>query len=278
MTSNASLIIAATVACAGAAQGQLVATAQSLHSGVVPAGGDCSVYDNSYSGVSTFGNAAQLFEEAFAGYNIWLGDDFSTSDAYTNLSLSSVGFCGNGCVDPFQVQGFFAQIYDGLPNDPNSTLVLESTGFEFDGVDTWTSSFGDQTLEAGDYHFAFAARNDFGTNGQTYFYQEPQDEGNDGFQWNPGGAFGFPDNLVFITDGDGNPSAPNACIGGEVVAGDPCDAADCNGDGHINGLDVVCTVMLIKNEDMAADCNEDGVLNVLDLVCFIQTFKVCVGN
>jgi hypothetical protein len=278
---RACFVAASVIACAGSVEAQPTSSALHAPPGRAVAGDGCAIYDNSYTGVSGFGNAAQLFEPTFAGYDIWLGDDFTTDSEFTNIAISSVGFnqdnAGN-LGDPFQVKYLDARIYDALPNDPGANLIAESDkALHFDGVDTWTAEFGAQSLPPGDYFFVFAARNDFLTNFQTFFFQEPMAEDNNGFQWNPNGAFGFPDDLMFITDEFGFASSPNACIDGDPVAGDPCDAADCNGDGNINGLDVVCTVMAIKQGDVGADCNEDGVLNVMDLICFIQTFKTCVN-
>ena len=54
---------------------------------------DGNVYSNPYDGISTFGNAAQIFEPTFTGYDIWLGDDFSTDMDYEITEISLVGFC-----------------------------------------------------------------------------------------------------------------------------------------------------------------------------------------
>lgn len=278
MTARILLAVGTSMAIAGGAQAQMQSggwSASPGHEMIVPAGD--TVYSNPYDGVSTFGNAAQIFEPTFTGYDIWLGDDFSTSQAYTGLSVASVGFCGNGCIDPFNVLDFFARIYDGLPNDPSSEMVCESDSFSFNGIDTWTASFADCCLPAGDYQYAIAARNDGGTNGQTFFFQQnftqPVD---DGWQWNPGGAFGFPGNFAFLLDQAGvAPASPNAVIMGEVA--DDCGPggclADCDGNEELNILDFVCFQQLFQSGDEEADCDENGELNILDFVCFQQAFQ-----
>ena len=277
MNVKALCVVGAAIGCASVASAQLQSSAANGVAGnpyIAPAG--ATVYSNPYDGISTFGNAAQVFEPTFTGYDIWLGDDFSTGADYTNLELTMVGFCGNGCVDPFNVQDFYGQIYDGLPNDANTNLVAESSSFSFNGIDSWTAEFNDECLPAGDYQFGVAARNDFGTNGQTYFFQQngTQDVDN-GWQWNPGGAFGFPGNLQFILDQAGvAPASPNAVMTGEESEcdGDDC-FADCNGDGQLSILDFVCYQGLFQSGDMAADCNGDGALSILDFVCFQGAFQ-----
>jgi hypothetical protein len=276
---TARLLIAAG-ACFGVAAGanaQLQDSASAAQSGnayVGPAGTD--IYNNAYDGASTFGNAFQVFEAAFSGYDIWLGDDFSADANYDSIEMATVAFCGNGCVDPFLVQDFYGRIYDALPNDANANLVAESDSFSFNGIDTWTATFEDDCLPAGDYFFAVAARNDFGTNGQTYAFQQNTQVPNDGFQWNPGGAFGFPGNLQFITDQDGvTPGSPNMVITGSEV--DQCDGAgcpgDCDGNGVLNILDFVCFQGEFQNQSPFGDCDGNGLYNILDFVCFQGDFQ-----
>lgn len=224
------------------------------------------VYDNQYDGTSTYGFAGQIFEREFSGYDIWVGDDFSSNSDLSLVWISSAGRCGNGCVDPFLVQDFLAAIWDRLPNDPNATLVAESDSSEYDDGTGVRTAFFEDDLSAGDYYFAFAARNDFGTNGQTYFWQQTIDgEQDDGWQWNPNGAFGFPDDLKYLTEDDDDvvPTSPNAVI----LSAEVC-LADCNADGDLSVLDFVCFQLLWQSGDLAADCDGNGVLNLLDFVCF----------
>lgn len=228
----------------------------------------CAVYDNHYDGASTYAHAAQIFEGAFSSYDIWLGDDFTTDTPFTDLVISSTGFCGDGCVDPFQVTDFAARIWDGLPNDPQTMLILASTGHAFNGIDVWSSTFGDQVLPAGDYTFAFAADIDF-VDGRTFFFAQARKDENNGFQWNPGGAFGFPDDLHVIDNGQGEPGSPNVCIDGVIV--ESC-IADCDGNGALNVLDFVCFQLEWKSQTPKGDCDANGTYNVLDFVCFQAEF------
>lgn len=268
--------------CCAPVSGQMLRAAEggSVGGPARPAGE--VVYSNPYDGTSTFGNAAQIFEEALSGYDIWLGDDFETSDGYGDLELCSVGFCGNGCVDPFLVQDFFAQIWDGSPCDPGSSIRCESTGFTFNGIDTWCAQLEEGCcLQAADYYFILATRNDFGTNGQTYFFQQTKGgEANDGFQWNPGGAFGFPGGCQTITEADGvTASSPNCVITGDSTAcTGPCvfELADCNGDFDLNVLDFICFQGAFQRGELGADCNGDGNYDILDFVCFQGVFFECL--
>jgi hypothetical protein len=274
-------VVGAAAGCAGIANAQLQSSTTGLEKGnayVSPAG--TTIYDNGYDGTSGSGFAAQIFEPAFEGYNVWLGDDFSADANYNNLQMACVGQLYNGGIDPFLVEDMFARIYDGLPNDPASTLVAEAMGgvAQFNGIDTWTKDFGDQAcLPAGDlYYFAMAWQNNFGANGQIA-NSEQMGQGNDGFQWNPGGAFGFPGNLQFVTNPfDGvTPSAGNAVITGDQV--EECDGggcfADCDGNGELNILDFVCYQGLFQSGDPGADCDGNGELNILDFVCFQGAFQ-----
>ena len=189
--------------------------------------GSCEViYSNPYVGQGTFGANAQLYEDGFEAYDVWLGDDFSTSADYSDLVVRSAGWCGNGCVSP-ALAGFVARIYDALPDDPDAPLVMESGESCFDGVDTWSAAFGDQVLPAGDYSFAFASKNEFGSNGLMYFWAMPG-EGANGWQWFSGGGWvgGLP--------GGGGRGAGGAERGDRGVRGGglPCGLRRQWGPGH----------------------------------------------
>jgi hypothetical protein len=275
------LVAVGTVAsvCVGASA-QVATSATAAQPGtpqVAPAGS--VIYDNQYTGLSGFGNAAQLFEPTFSGYDIWLGDDFSAAANFDQIEISSVGFVQDaaGPGDPFLVEFLEGRIYDAIPNDANANLIMTSDQVnDFNGIDTWTANFNEQCLPAGDYFFVFAARNDFVANKQTFYFQETQQAGNDGFQWNPNGAFGFPGNLQFITTDDGvTPSAPNVLIvGAETEECGPVGCfADCDGNGALNILDFVCYQGLFQSGDPNADCDDNGSLNILDFVCFQGAFQ-----
>ena len=263
---------ACTAMLAGGASARVTATAQVDGTTPGPGPAEWEIYNNQYDGSSTHRHAAQIFEIAFSGYDIWLGDDFTIGHNVSVMTLTSTGVLFNGAdQDPFEVQDLYARIYDLLPTHPNATLLAESTGFAFDGVDTW-SAYLDATLAPGTYYFAFAARNDFGTNGQVGFYEQTIGGGLDnGWQWNPNGAFGLPGNFQYIENVAFDPTSPNVLITGSVL---DC-SADCNGDCEVNILDFVCFQQLWQAQSDAADCDGNGVLDALDFVCFQQAFQDC---
>lgn len=242
MRSTGSLLLA----CAGVALGQ-----------------DCDVVYEA-PGEQVGGHIAQVYEVAFEQYDVWLGDDFSTDDDISGVVVAATGYCGNGCVDPFLVQDFMGQIWDGIPDEPGSKLVMESESFGFNGVDAWSAEFGESCLPAGDYTFFFAARNDFFVNGNIFFYGMEHESSN-GLIWRTG-IGGIVDPWL---DGE-TPLAPQVVITG-CACGD-C-LADCDANGELNVLDFVCFQQLFQSGDTNADCDGNGVLNVLDFVCFQQAFQ-----
>lgn len=62
---------------------------------------------------------------------------------------------------------------------------------------------------------------------------------------------------------------------GEPAGGDPCDAADCNGDDVVDTRDVTCFLNLWNQGDAAADCNGDGVIDTRDVTCFLNLWNSC---
>ncbi len=54
-------------------------------------------------------------------------------------------------------------------------------------------------------------------------------------------------------------------------------AVDCNGDGTINTIDLVCFLNLFVASDPAADCNGDTVVNTIDFICFLDAFLAGCG-
>jgi len=207
--------------------------------------------------------AAQIADpDGVSEFDLWVGDTISTDEDLTGITLSASGFCGNGCVDPFQVGGFVVRVYDGLPNDPEAELVLSSTDFGFDGIDTWSASLEEEVLPAGAYVFVYAAVNDFFVNGQWFSYTRESEEA--GFAWSP-----FTDTVTLLFDGE-TPLVANATIEGCEAEG--C-LADCDGDGELTVLDFVCFQGLFQAGDASADCDGNGTLNVLDFVCFQGAFQ-----
>jgi hypothetical protein len=148
---------------------------------------DRDTLGNAYDGIQTYGSAAQDFETAYDGYDIWVVSDFETSVDYYVDDVVAEGFT-NGTVDG---QGANFLIYDGLPWDSGS-IVLTATG----GYDTLLSAgtmgadFDHALLPAGSYYMVFQAVREYATSGQAYAYQTSLGNAND-YQWNPGGSFGF---------------------------------------------------------------------------------------
>lgn len=49
--------------------------------------------------------------------------------------------------------------------------------------------------------------------------------------------------------------------------------ADCDANGTLNSLDVLCYLNLFSSGDPAADCDANGALNSLDLLCYLNAFN-----
>ena len=238
-----------------------------------PAGDPVVIYDNTYIGFSDYAWLAEVYAAPDDVNDIWVGDDFETEACYTGLVLSFEEDASD-ILDPFQLEEVVGRIYDALPNDPGAVLVAESIGWAFDGDQTWSVDFGDAKLPAGIFYFVVAGVDAFDDQA-IQVYEQTQVHNNDGFQWNPGGALGFPDNLKALTigDGGGSKTAPNAVITGVETECEGSCYADCNGDGSLNILDFVCYQGTFQAGDPGADCNGDGSLNILDFVCFQSEFQ-----
>lgn len=61
----------------------------------------------------------------------------------------------------------------------------------------------------------------------------------------------------------------------ETDAGDPCDAADFNGDNSVNSRDVIAFLNAWVAFDPSADCNGDSSINTQDLLCFLNVWTDC---
>ena len=241
---------------------------------VVVAGEPDVIYDNTYIGFSDDAWLAEVYSPPGDVNDIWVGDDFVTESCYTDLVLRFEEDRSD-VLDPFLVEQVVARLYDALPNDTEATLVAESTGTGFDGDQTWHVSFGDAQIEAGTWYFVVAGVDAFDDQAIEVF-EQTQVHNNNGFQWNPGGGLGFPDNLKAMTIGDQGKAntAPNAVITGCACGGDctPCEA-DCDANGELNILDFVCFQQVFQAGDPAADCDGNGELNILDFVCFQNEFQ-----
>ncbi|MCC7388357.1 MAG: hypothetical protein IT431_06275 [Phycisphaerales bacterium] len=56
---------------------------------------------------------------------------------------------------------------------------------------------------------------------------------------------------------------------------DDCETcyADCNGDGSVNTVDVLCFLNLWNAGDPGADCNADGSISTLDVLCYLNLWN-----
>ncbi len=94
------------------------------------------------------------------------------------------------------------------------------------------------------------------------------------------------DDAVDIADGaEGDCNAnsiPDSC---DIAAGvlldannngipDDCETcyADCNADGEVNTVDVLCFLNLWTAGDPGADCNADGTINTVDVLCYLNAW------
>lgn len=234
-------------------------------------------YDNRYNGTSEFGFEAQI-QPAADPFDQWVGDVFPVDQCYLDARGELV--VDRDGADPFLVETIIFRVYCGFPGNPEALLCLESTDATFDGVDTYTHDLGVLWPE-GELYFVVAAVDEF-PRVSCRIFEQTRDGTNTGFLWNPGGGFGYPDDVLPMTEGGAGKVAtsPNLVLSG-VPYGDncvdiiECDLADCNGDGAFNVLDFVCYQARFQLGDAGADCNDDGVLNVLDFVCFQTLFQRC---
>ena len=83
-------------------------------------------------------------------------------------------------------------------------------------------------------------------------------------------SFGYQSFYFGITDGPFD--AAGFILQTVTISVVPCEA-DCNGDGAVNTLDVLCFLNLWTAGDAASDCNGDGVINTLDVLCFLNAWN-----
>ncbi|MBK7404679.1 MAG: hypothetical protein IPJ41_08600 [Phycisphaerales bacterium] len=83
-------------------------------------------------------------------------------------------------------------------------------------------------------------------------------------------SFGYQSFYFGVTDG---PVDAAGFILHEVRISVVSCPADCNGDGAVNTLDVLCFLNHWTASDAEADCNGDGVINTLDVLCFLNEWN-----
>lgn len=62
---------------------------------------------------------------------------------------------------------------------------------------------------------------------------------------------------------------------GELGGGDPCDFADCDGNGVVDTRDFSCFFNLWVPKNPAADCDGNGVVDTRDFTCFLNLWVAC---
>ena len=230
---------------------------------------------------------AQDFESVFDLYDTFCCERFSIGvDAALN-EFRSTGY-SNG--NPFGATDFICEIYHAADEDdlcdddvlPGAFLTsTRGVGF-YDGVDGVTD-FAGQCLPAGSYILRWGAEMNFGTFGQIFWFAQrgAHDNGGgapeDGFQSNPGNAFGFGicfaawdrvglccDGINFVLCGDeGSCDAP---------CPDPTGCGDWDGDGDSDGEDFFGYLDAFSRGDPCADVNENGTIDADDFFAFLDRF------
>ena len=295
--------VAGTALCVGAASAQMsggMGAAASIVPGMDAgeAGGRSNVRNPvvaslEYDGVATYGFAGQDFESVFDLYDTFCCERFST-DADANLTeFRSTGF-GNG--NPFGTTDFICEIYeasqeadicdDGTLPAP-LMISVPGAGF-YDGVDGVTDfdSGGDpQCLPGGDYIARWGAELNFGTFGQVFFFAQAGDHttgggtADDGFQSNPGNAFGMGFCFDVVDGGTGLPTGINFILCGDTAdcgGGDPCVSfcGDIDGDGDSDSDDFFTYLDLFVAQDPCADIDQDGDHDSDDFFSYLDLFVI----
>ncbi len=208
--------------------------------------------DNDGSSMGTNLSANQLFEEAYAAYDVAALDDFDNSAGMNASRISIVMGGWNGYAGLDGVTGLSGNFYES-PEAAAVSLVgytsVEVLGTPVGDAD-WAGPAGtslvhmdaDFAVNAGPAYVAIIPINEFGTNGQTGASDSILGDGS-GWQANPGDGFGF-----------GGLQATTASIALRVIAGgasDPCDS-------------------MLAEAPCNADVNADYVVNVDDLLTVSQ--------
>lgn len=291
--------VAGTALCVGAASAQVMNPNLGAAGSIVPsmkaseAGGQSglrgpTVASLTYDGTSSWGFAGQDFESVFDLYDTFVCERFGTTADANLTEFRSTGF---GTSNPFGATDMIAEIYaaadeadicdDGTLPAPMMTSV-PGTGF-YDGVDGVTD-MGGQCLPAGDYVLRWGIQLNFTTFGQVFFFGQAgaHDNGlgtaDDGFQSNPGNAFGLgfcfntsdggtglPTGVNFILTGD-----PGDCGGGGCP--DPTGCGDWDGDGDSDGDDFFAYLTSFANGDPCADLDGSGGIDGNDFFAYLDAF------
>ncbi len=201
--------------------------------------------------------ASQNFEEAYDLYDVAALDNF-TADGESISMIEMVMSGWNGFSDPSSVTGYAANLYSD-PSVAGVDLVGDIDSNYIDTADTSISgSWGGEgflvemmtqmVAKSGTNWVSVIPDNLFASNGQTGVYASLLGDGVLGWQANPGGGFGIPNNYGELVDE----------IAYRLHTGalpDPCD----------DQLPAICP----------EDVTNDGQISVNDLLAIIGNWGVC---
>lgn len=281
--------ILAAVGCGAGASAQNMGAAASITPSMdagEPGGGTVVrapiVASLTYDGTQTWGLAAQDFESVFDAYDTYCCEIFSIDE---DVELTEFRTAGFGSGNPFGMTDVIVEIYriddleDLCDDDDLPAPLMRSVpgaGF-YDGTDA-VSDFGGRRLRAGEYILRWAAELEFTSFGQFYSFGQhgPHDNGggtaNDGFQSNPGDAFGLghciPARGIELLTG------VNFVLCGER-AGDCPDAGECgdwDDDGDVDSDDFFYFLDEFEADDPCADLDGDGNIDSDDFFAYLERF------
>ncbi|MEE2819865.1 MAG: hypothetical protein VX615_04555 [Planctomycetota bacterium] len=162
------------------------------------------------TGIGTNITGCQYFEEAYAQYSIASMDNVSFDNATSIGSVEMVLNGWNGFVDPSGVTAYQSNLYSSV-EAAAVNLVGDISSSDADAADSTTSpdwagggflvsAPSNHSVNSGSYYFSMIPTNEFATNGQTGVADSNIGDGVYGYQANPGGGFGMPDNYQETTN------------------------------------------------------------------------------
>jgi hypothetical protein len=230
----------------------------------------------------TAGPNGSTYEPPDEGRTLWIFEDFGIQ---SGVSLTTFESIGSVYPLPAVVTGVTARIYDALPPDGRVVLTsLPGTGRVTAAGLNWrfTADFGGQSLPAGSYWIGWTAATHTASGGHIaiFWVQDgPHAVGSglpsNAYQWNPGGAWGYPNNIRPVPAdllGNGQ-SGVNF-----VLRGRPACDANCDGSTTapiLNIADFLCFQSNFAAGNPAANCDHSTtapILNIADFLCFQSAF------